>query len=152
MIRQIAIAASAALMIVAPDASLASPIPGDKGVGTWVLVPLTRGDNGETGFGMATVQVDVLARKICYAMDFNSGTNVTDVRLSKGSGPEPGQTVIQLKKSLRGNGWDNCVELDPPVAQAILANPSNYYVDVQTSSVPGGNLRARLEGPGTPLP
>ena len=150
MIRHLAIAASAVLMLSSPISSPASPLPDDKGVGTWVLLPLKRLGSGETA-GAATVQVDVRARKLCYAIDLTDFSPVTEIRLTKGSETEPGSVVVPLRKSLRGPGWDNCVEVQPVVAEAILAAPSQHYVDVRTSAS-GSALRARLEGSSKTLP
>lgn len=142
-----AIAASAALGIAASPVK-ASPLPDDKGVGTWVLLPLKPVGQGQQGAGSATLQVDVRARKICYAIDISGLSDVQEVRL--GQGPDvPGEVVAQFKKSIRGNSWDNCVEVQPSLAEAILADHGNYFVEVRDSA--GVSLRARLEGSGKTL-
>lgn len=150
MTRHLAIAASTALMLSASISSPASPLPDDKGVGTWVLLPLKSVGGGEAA-GAATVQVDVRARKLCYAIDLSDFTAVLEMRLSRGNDTEAGTLIAPLRKSLRGPGWDNCVEVQPSVAEAILTAPSRYYVEVQTAAA-RSPYRARLEGSSKTLP
>jgi hypothetical protein len=122
--------------------AMASPIQGDKNVATWVLKPLTSLATGASG--EATMQLDWAARKFCYALDLRGLDGpVTAATISKGT---DGQ-FIALKKALRGEAWDGCVDASPAQAAAILANPADYFVTVKTAGSPNGALRVRLDNP-----
>jgi len=152
--RMIAALAAAGLAAgaIAIGSANASPIPEDKWVGTWILVPLTNAAGAATPGNDATVQVDWAARKVCYALNakgLEGGIKAAELR--KGAKGQAGTTVAAFKPQPRSGDWAGCVELEGKVAEAILDNPADYFVSVEPASAPGP-LRAQLDGPSETLP
>lgn len=135
----------------------ASPLPTDVRVGTWVLVPLTAaaevpGPGNNAASGAVTLQIDSRALKACYAIDHKGLDGpITAAHIHKGAKGAQGAPVVTFKKAMRGDAWDNCVDITQELADEIIANHANYYVNVHTAGFPNGAIRAQLDVPSTTL-
>lgn len=100
--------------------------PADKDVLTNALLPL----KGSAGSGNVTIQVDPKARKVCYAVNATGVTGTLSGALTKGSA-----TVVTFKNAPRTNALDGCVDIDQAVAQAVVANPTDYAVSINNGAL-----------------
>ncbi len=68
---------------------------------------------------------------------------VTGAHIHIGSTSEAGPVVVPLTPPT--NGFSNtCVAVSPELANALRTNPTNYYVNVHTTTFPGGEVRGQL--------
>lgn len=104
--------------------ALASAIPEDEGVLTNAVIPLRGGSGG----GTASVQIDWRARKVCYAAEPTGLTGALSGALVKGN------TVIVPLKNNRAGEVAGCSDIDPMVAQQVIANPGDYALSVKDGS------------------
>ena len=101
--------------------ALASAIPEDDGVLTNAVIPL----RGGTGGGTASIQIDWKARKVCYAAEPTGLTGTLSGALVKGN------TVVVPFKNNRAGEVAGCADIDPVVAQQVIANPGDYALSVK---------------------
>jgi hypothetical protein len=104
--------------------AIASAVPADEGVLTNALLPLKGGSGG----GTASVQIDWRAKKVCYAAEPTGLTGTLSGALVKGN------TVIAPLKNNRAGEIAGCSDIDPMVAQQVIASPSDYALSVKDGS------------------
>lgn len=104
--------------------ALASAIPEDDGVLTNALIPLRGGSGG----GSASIQIDWRARKVCYAAEPTGLTGALTGAIVKGN------TVVVPLKNARNGEVAGCSDIDPQVAKAIIASPTDYALSVKDGS------------------
>lgn len=96
----------------------------------------------------ATLTVDSATGRICYRISTTGLTGVTDVHLHNGASGSIGPLVTMLDQASTAlsTGQQSCntMNLAPATAQAIIADPSNYYVNVHTTAYPTGAVRGQL--------
>jgi hypothetical protein len=129
-------AAEAAAAAAAPDLTqreLVAKLDGD-GIG----------DEGDPdGTGMARLQVDPGAGKLCYDVDYHRVAPVTAAHIHAGARGKSGAPVVPLKLD-RDENIKGCAALDRATALALIAEPGDYYVNVHTTELPQGAIRGQL--------
>ena len=109
--------------------------------------------------GRAKLTVDVAAGEVCFSVRFDdTGTpnrghiHVGDAQTNGGIvvplfelRPQDAPASDQRHDALEEGRLEDCVPADPAVLQAILENPSGYYVNLHNSRFPAGNARGQLE-------
>lgn len=94
--------------------------------------------------------VDGDAKTLCYVLTVDKIGTATAAHIHEGAAGTNGPVVVTLAPPADGNAADCLTEGeagkfagDQTVAD-ILANPSNYYVNVHNAEYPGGAVRGQL--------
>ena len=97
------------------------------------------------GTGTASVTIDPAKGQICYTLTATGIDTATMAHLHKGVVGVAGPVVVPLDPPAAGSA-SGCEPVDPAVIAAILAAPSDYYVNIHTAAFPKGALRGQLGG------
>jgi len=147
---QLAILASASIALTATPA-ITRPIPPDAKT---YRVPLTGPQEvnpvpalGLTGDfdGSALVQlvVEPDTRQICYDFRLSGLSTPLMAHIHRGTAQHNGPSVITLFTGPGGNLHD-CVTWREDQLAELVANPSNFYVNLATTEFPDGAVRGQL--------
>ncbi|MCE9620829.1 MAG: CHRD domain-containing protein [Actinomycetia bacterium] len=101
------------------------------------------------GIGSAGVYVSTgVSNDVCWTLKLTGIDAVTGAQLHSGAAGVSGPVVIDF-----GVAVDTCAlgPLDPALVLDISTNPRNYYVNIDTTSYPGGALRGQLVNNAVPL-
>jgi len=119
--------------------------------GRHFTVPLTGaaevpGPGDLRGSGAATLRLDVAPRsQICYELKVaNIPLPATGAHIHRGLATESGGVVVLLTAPGADGTSSGCTAVTHELAQEILANPAQFYVNVHTSDRPAGALRGQL--------
>jgi hypothetical protein len=96
-----------------------------------------------TGKGMASVTVDEAKGQICYTLSASGIDVATMAHIHRGAVGVAGPVAVALDPPATGAS-SGCKGVAPDVIAAILATPSDYYVNVHTAAFPKGALRGQL--------
>jgi CHRD domain len=105
------------------------------------------------GSGVAVLRIDTEAQQVCYNIVVRNIGAPTEPAPGIGSahihGLPTGGIAVDLDTQFRATGTDayvatGCVAADPDVLNAILQDPSSYYVNVHTVLFPGGAIQGSL--------
>jgi hypothetical protein len=125
---------------------------GVEAVPTHFVVPLSGaqeapgpGDPDGTGTAFLTIDSDTLTIDWNIAVS-NIDFPLTGAHIHVAPVGEPGPIVVDFNNQLTGGGL-----FDPDLA-AVLANPTNYYVNVHNQPFPAGAVRGQLSCPVIPAP
>jgi hypothetical protein len=95
------------------------------------------------GSGTAELRVDPDKGQVCYKLTVEKIGTATAAHIHKGAAGTSGGPVVPLKAPASGS-INDCATVAKDVAQDILKNPANYYVNVHNAEFPGGALRGQL--------
>ena len=94
--------------------------------------------------------IDGDPKTLCYVLTVDKLSGATAAHIHEGPAGSNGPVVVNLAAPADGNAADCLTEGetgkfvgDQTVAE-ILANPSNYYVNVHNQEFPGGAVRGQL--------
>ncbi len=106
-------------------------------------VPSGSGD--PNGSGRAVVAFNEATGGVCFNLDlFNVQGTVGAAHIHEGAAGVNGGVVVDLDWPT--NGTEGCVSSTTAQVDAILADPSGYYVNVHTNLFPAGAVRGQLSG------
>lgn len=108
-------------------------------------VPLYASLAGGAGEGHITVVVDPPKGTACYIMNVAALDGVTAAHIHTGGPGETGAPVLTLEAPADGSSG-GCLPIAADLAQAMIANPGGYYVNVHTREQPDGAIRGQLNG------
>ena len=116
--------------LVATLTGEAEPVPGDADAA-----------------GLFEALVNPATERICYTLSAGNIDKATVAQIHAGAAGETGDPVLTLDTP-DGDDDDSedCQDIDTGLAQALLANPGNYYVNVRTAAHPSGAIRGQLSG------
>jgi hypothetical protein len=97
------------------------------------------------GTGTAMLKIDPGKGQVCYDIKVEKIAAATAAHIHKGAAGAAGGPVVPLKAPTSGSVKD-CATVSATVAQDMIANPANYYVNVHNAEFPGGALRGQLGG------
>ena len=111
-----------------------------------LVATLTPPDGGE-GAGLFEALVNPATERICYTITAGMIDKATVAQIHASNGGEIGDPVLTLDTP-DGDDDDSedCQDIDAGLAQALLANPQNYLVNVRTGAHPRGAIRGQLSG------
>jgi hypothetical protein len=142
--------AAAGLLAFAATAAAQGDNP-DNG-GTKLVASLTGAgeaavEGDEDGAGLFEALVNPETERICYAITAGAIDKATVAQIHAGAAGETGDPVLTLDTP-DGDDDDSedCQDIDAGLAQALIANPQNYYVNVRTGAYPSGAIRGQLGG------
>ena len=97
------------------------------------------------GAGTVRLTVDSDNNRLCYDFTLSGLGTPLMAHIHRGHVLESGPTVVTL---FTGPGGDlhNCVVWTPKRLAEIVADPSNFYVNLSTTECPDGALRGQLQG------
>ena len=102
------------------------------------------GDKNGKGF----VSLDIFVNgTICWQGKVQAIERVTAAHIHNAVAGVNGGVFVDLEplsSDVTGNHAEHCVVTTAANAAAIVANPSGYYVNVHTTSFPGGAIRGQL--------
>ena len=105
------------------------------------LAPVLSGLAGRT----ATVRVRKDAGLVCYRLHAESITlPAVAAHIHRGGATANGPVVVPFQAPGASGNSDGCATAQPAIIDEILANPSNFYVNVHTTEHPAGAMRAQL--------
>ena len=103
------------------------------------------GDDNAAGLFEALVNPET--ERICYTLAAGNIDKATVAQIHLGAAGETGDPVLTLDTP-DGDDDDSedCQDIDAGLAQALLAHPQDYYVNVRTGLHPRGAIRGQLRG------
>ncbi|HWK42153.1 MAG TPA: CHRD domain-containing protein [Croceibacterium sp.] len=118
-------------------------VPVYAGLNGWSEVP---GPGDGSGSGRVTLVVDPPKGQICYMFyDVITQDKPTVAHVHTGAAGQAGAPVVTLQAPVDGTA-SGCLPIAADLAQAIVANPAGYYVNVHSAAFPQGAIRGQLQG------
>jgi hypothetical protein len=102
------------------------------------------GQGDPDGFGTAIIDIEPQSRSVCFVLRVSGIAPATMAHIHVGAIDATGPIVIHLAAPNENGFSQGCTISSPDTISAILANPSNYYVNVHNGPHPGGALRGQL--------
>jgi len=103
------------------------------------------GAEGDTnGSGLFEALVNPATERICYTLSAGNIDKATVAQIHAGATGDPVLTLDTPDGD--DDDSEDCQDIDAGLAQALLANPANYYVDIRTAANPRGAIRGTLKG------
>jgi CHRD domain len=93
----------------------------------------------QDGSGTFAAVIDVDQSRLCYDLNTANIGTPTFAHIHEGSTGDEGRPLLNLRVD-----DDHCSTLDSSTMQALIANPSDFYVDVLTSDYHAGAIRGQL--------
>lgn len=101
------------------------------------------GPGAESGKGTAKLSFDAGKGEVCYKLTAKGTDTPTMAHIHKGAIGVAGPPVVPLNAPATGMS-KGCAAVASEVMTAIIAAPSDYYVNVHTATFPRGALRGQL--------
>ena len=136
--------AAAGMLALAATAAAQGDNPNNHG--SKLVATLTPPDGGE-GAGLFEALVNPETERICYTLTAGQIDKATVAQIHASRNGEIGDPVLTLDTP-DGDDDDSedCQDIDAGLAQALLAHPENYLVNVRTGAHPRGAIRGQLKG------
>jgi hypothetical protein len=116
--------------------------------GQKLIATLTAPEGGDSdGAGLFEALVNPATERICYTLTAGNIDKATVAQIHASNAGEIGDPVLTLDTP-DGDDDDSedCQDIDAGLAQALLAHPENYLVNVRTGANPRGAIRGQLKG------
>jgi hypothetical protein len=103
------------------------------------------GPGDPNGAGLFEARINPGTERICYTLAASHIDPATAAHIHVGGPTEAGPPVLTLDTP-DGDDDDSedCQDIDRALAQAIVRDPGNYYVNVHTGPFPQGAIRGQL--------
>jgi hypothetical protein len=101
------------------------------------------GPGDPNGSGTVVVTVNPDTREVCYELSVANLQEATAAHIHKGEKGEEGPVAVPLDAPKTGAA-KGCTKADVVVIEAILQDPTDYYVNVHTAAFPKGAVRGQL--------
>jgi hypothetical protein len=95
---------------------------------------------GMTGSGTFTARINLKKGQLCYTLEVTGLTGVTAAHIHV---KPSGDIVVPLTAPTNGSS-SGCVTVAAALLQQIAQHPSNYYVNVHTTTAPAGAIQGDL--------
>jgi len=105
------------------------------------------GPGDDNGAGLFEARVNPGTERICYTLTAGNIDQATAAHIHSGAIGVAGDVVLTLDTP-DGDDDDSedCQDIDAGLAQALLAHPENYLVNVRSAANPRGDIRGQLKG------
>jgi hypothetical protein len=104
------------------------------------------------GFGYARVTIFPETSELCYSLSVARIGTPTAAHIHEGAAGATGRVIVPLAAPVPDGLVRGCVSVDRTLLNAIMAAPSNYYVNVHNAEFPDGALRGQLQSDGLSTP
>lgn len=141
------------IAMVAMAATLSGCAPLQEALGQTrartVVIALTGAAHGvglgdPDGSGTAELLIDPVRGRFCYILTVDGIEPAQLAHIHKSPvGQAGGPIVVHLEAPTDGESED-CMAIPPEVAQSLLRNGEDYYVNVHTADYPAGAVRGQL--------
>ncbi len=101
------------------------------------------GPGAPQGAGDATIKIDTAKSQLCYMLTAKGSDTPTMAHVHKGATGVAGDVVVKLDPPATGHSM-GCATVPADTLAAILATPSDYYVNVHSATYPKGAMRGQL--------
>jgi hypothetical protein len=95
------------------------------------------------GTGTASLRINPGQGQVCYKLTVANIAAATAAHIHKGAAGTAGGPVVPLKAPA-GGSVEDCATVTKEVAEDMIKNPADYYVNVHNAEFPGGALRGQL--------
>jgi hypothetical protein len=103
------------------------------------------GPGDADGTGTASIRTLAGIGQVCYLLNVaNIRLPATAAHIHRGASGVAGPPVVGLKPPAANGSSQGCVAAPRTLVAAILATPSNYYVNVHTTDFQDGAIRGQL--------
>jgi hypothetical protein len=99
------------------------------------------GDNDGGGTVKLTLKPD--KGEVCYELTVSNIQEATAAHIHEGAAGKAGAVKVGLEAPKSGTA-KGCKSADAALIQALLQNPTNYYVNVHNAEFPQGAVRGQL--------
>jgi hypothetical protein len=152
----VSLMAIGALLI--PAGAAAERLPGSDHGGAPFSVTLASSVSDSTGSGSVRLTINPGQEEVCWDMHVSGLTTpIFASHIHRGNAGTNGPVVVPFFQStpstaaaFSGCATNNAINIttsERDLLDAIIANPSGYYVNVHTTKHPGGEIRGQLTGP-----
>jgi hypothetical protein len=128
--------------------SVSCIVPNAAAGGTVLVASMTGGQEPDGGdpdaFGFAKIVVNPQLSQICFRISVANIAPATASHIHQGGIGVEGPVVVPFVAPDAEGLVNGCVVVDPALAQAIIDNPSGYYVNVHNPDHPAGVVRGQL--------
>jgi hypothetical protein len=105
-------------------------------------VEVPPGDPDATG--TATVTVNAGQGQVCYTLSVKKMDTANAAHIHKGAAGTAGPPVVMLTPPSAKGTSKGCADADKALAQDLIQNPGDYYVNVHNAAYPAGAVRGQL--------
>jgi len=153
------VAALAIGALLIPASAAAARLPGSDHGGAPFRVTLAASVSDSTGSGSARLTINPGQEQVCWDIHVSGLTTpVTASHIHRGAAGTNGPVVVPFfnfatpstATAFSGCASHNAINIttsERALLDAIIANPSGYYVNVHTTKHPAGEVRGQLTGP-----
>ena len=120
---------------VNPEASFVALMSGDQEV---------PGPGDPDGSGVGTVTMNATTGQVCTVLDTEDIEPIVLYHIHEGAEGVAGPIRVDFMPSGGPTTFSTCVMSTPEQVQAIIANPSGYYLNAHTASFMAGAIRGQL--------
>ena len=96
--------------------------------------------------GLFEALINPETERICYTLSAGNIDKATVAQIHAGATGDPVLTLDTPDGD--DDDSEDCQDIDAGLAQALIANPESYYVNVRTETFPAGAIRGQLAGTG----
>lgn len=104
------------------------------------------------GFGYARVTIFPESSELCFSLSVARIGTPSAAHIHEGAAGVTGRIIVPLAAPVPDGLVRGCVSVDRTLLNAIMAAPSNYYVNVHNAEFPDGALRGQLQSDGLSTP
>ncbi len=101
------------------------------------------GPGDPDGSGSASIRINPGQRQICYSIIVTGIAPATMAHIHEAAADSSGPVVVGLAAPTGGTS-QSCVSVTRELALEIIANPSDYYVNVHNNEFRAGAVRGQL--------
>jgi hypothetical protein len=101
------------------------------------------GPGDPKGSGTAVVTLKPDTGEVCYELNVANIQEATAAHIHKGKKGEEGAVAVSLDAPKTGTA-KGCAKADVVVIDAIMQDPTDYYVNVHNAAFPKGAVRGQL--------
>ena len=146
-------------LLLTPLGAAAERLPGSHHGGAPFHVALKSSVSDGAGSGTASLTINPGQQEVCWSIHVSGlSSPVTASHIHRGAAGTNGPVVVPFfnfatpstATEFSGCANHNAINIsksERALLDAIIANPSGYYVNVHTVDHPGGEVRGQLAGP-----